>query len=93
MEMLDLLHRSIESSASDILLTVGVPPVLRINGQLSKMELERLTPKDVQRLVYSVLTERQVKVLEENRELDFTYDVPGLSRFRINVHFQRNSVC
>lgn len=92
MEMLDLLHRSIESSASDILLTVGVPPVLRINGQLSKMELEKLTPKDVQRLVYSVLTERQVKVLEENRELDFTYDVPGLSRFRINVHFQRNSV-
>lgn len=92
MEMFDLLHRSVEANASDVLLTVGVPPVLRVNGQLNKMELERLTPKDVQRLVYSILTEKQIKVLEEYRELDFTYDVPGLSRFRVNVHFQRNSV-
>lgn len=92
MEMLDLLHRSIETNASDILITVGVPPVLRVHAQLEKMDLEKLTPKEVQRLIYSVLTEKQIKILEENRELDFTYDVPGLSRFRINVHFQRNSV-
>jgi len=92
MEMLELLQRSIEASASDIILTVGVPPVLRVNGQLARMELERLSPKDAQRIIYSVLTEKQIKHLEENRELDFTYDVPGLSRFRINVHFQRSSV-
>src|SRR3989338_4968164 len=92
MEIIDLLHRSVEAKASDILITVGVPPVLRIHGELNRMELEKLSPKDVQRLVYSILTEKQVKILEENRELDFTYDVPGLSRFRVNVHFQRNSV-
>lgn len=86
------MQRSIEAKASDILITVGVPPVLRINGQLQRMELEKFSPKDAQQLVYSILTERQIKVLEENRELDFTYDVPGLSRFRVNVHFQRNSV-
>jgi len=92
MEMLELLQRGVEAKASDLLVTVGVPPVLRISGQLERMNLERLSPKDVQRLVYSVLTEKQIKLLEEQRELDFTYDVPGLSRFRINVHFQRNSV-
>lgn len=92
MEILELLQRSTEAKASDILVTVGVPPVLRISGQLNRMELEKLSPKDVQRLIYSILTEKQVKALEENRELDFTYDVPGLSRFRINVHFQRGSV-
>jgi len=92
MEMLELLQRSIEASASDIILTVGVPPVLRVNGQLARMELEKLSPKDAQRIIYSILTEKQIKHLEENRELDFTYDVPGLSRFRINVHFQRSSV-
>jgi twitching motility protein PilT len=92
MEMIELLQRGIDAKASDILLTVGVPPVLRVNGELTKMQLEKLSPKDVQHLVYSVLTERQVKLLEDHRELDFTYDVPGLSRFRVNVHFQRNSV-
>jgi twitching motility protein PilT len=92
MEMLELLQRSIEASASDIILTVGVPPVLRVNGQLARMELEKISPKDAQRIIYSILTEKQIKHLEENRELDFTYDVPGLSRFRINVHFQRSSV-
>lgn len=92
MEIQQLLQRSIEAKASDILITVGVPPVLRINGQLQRMELEKFSPKDAQQFVYSILTERQIKVLEENRELDFTYDVPGLSRFRVNVHFQRNSV-
>lgn len=92
MEMLELLQRTYETKASDVLLTVGVPPVLRINGQLHKMEIERLSPKDVQRLVYSILTEKQIKLFEENRELDFTYDVPGVSRFRVNVHYQRNSV-
>ena len=92
MEMIELLQRSIEANASDILITVGVPPVLRVNGQFNKMELEKLSPKDAQRIIYSILSEKQIKSLEENRELDFTYDVPGLSRFRVNVHFQRNSV-
>jgi len=92
MEMLELLQRSVEAKASDVLITVGVPPVLRITGKLQKMELEKLSPKDTQRIIYSILTEKQIKCLEDIRELDFTYDVPGLSRFRVNVHFQRNSV-
>jgi len=92
MDILGLLQRTVEAKASDLLITVGVPPVLRINGQIVKMELERLSPKDTQNIIYSMLSERQIKLFEENRELDFTYDVPGLSRFRINVHFQRNSV-
>ncbi len=92
MDILGLLQRTVEAKASDLLITVGVPPVLRIHGQLQKMELEKLSPKDAQQLVYSMLSERQIKTFEENRELDFTYDVPGLSRFRINLHFQRNSV-
>ncbi len=92
MESLELLQIAMDTNASDILLTVGVPPVLRINGELRRMELEKLSPKDVEHLVNLLLTEKQQKILQEARELDFTYDVPGLSRFRVNVHFQRNSV-
>jgi len=92
MEMLDLLHRTIEAEASDLLITVGVPPVLRVEGEIVKMNLPALSPKDCQDLIYAMLNEKQIARLEDNRELDFTYDVPGLSRFRVNVHFQRSSV-
>ncbi len=92
METLELLQRSAEANASDLLLTVGVPPVLRIEGQMTKMDLGILSPKDCKDLIYSLLNENQIKRLEKNRELDFTYDIPGLSRFRVNVHFQRSSV-
>ena len=65
METLELLQRSAEANASDLLLTVGVPPVLRIEGQMTKMDLGILSPKDCKDLIYSLLNENQIKTICE----------------------------
>lgn len=88
----ELLKAVLERGASDLHLTVGVPPVLRINGVLQRMDLPKLTSNDTRDLVYSILTARQREALESNLEFDLSYSVPGSARFRVNAFFQRNSV-
>lgn len=92
MEMVDLLQLVTDRGGSDLILAVGVPPVIRINRLLVQTELDPLTPKECKRLVHSILTETQRIRFEEAWELDFSYSVPGLARFRANVHRQRGSV-
>ncbi|MBI2871288.1 MAG: type IV pilus twitching motility protein PilT [Candidatus Omnitrophica bacterium] len=92
MEMVDLLQMVTDRGGSDLILAVGVPPVLRVNRQLVQSELDPLTPREAQRLIFSILTDEQRKRFEDRWELDFSYSVPGLSRFRANVHKQRGSV-
>jgi twitching motility protein PilT len=92
MEMIDLLQMVTERKGSDLILAVGVPPVIRINQELIQTDLDPLTPREAERLIYSILTEDQVKRFKADWELDFSYSVPGLSRFRTNVHRQRGSV-
>ncbi len=88
----ELLTLTVERKASDLHLTVGLPPMLRIDGELEPTQYERCTDYDTQRLVYDVLTDREIEEFEETRELDFSYGVKGLSRFRFNVYRQRGSV-
>ncbi|MBN1288940.1 MAG: type IV pilus twitching motility protein PilT [Actinobacteria bacterium] len=88
----ELLKEVLERGASDLHLTVGVPPVLRINGVLQRMDLPKMTSNDTRDLVYSILTARQREALESNLEFDLSYSVPGSARFRVNAFFQRNSV-
>lgn len=88
----ELLEEVIERGASDMHITVGVPPVLRINGVLKRMDLPKLTNNDTREMVYSILTARQRESLETNLEFDLSYSVPGSARFRVNAYFQRNSV-
>ncbi|TCO68398.1 type IV pilus twitching motility protein PilT [Caldanaerobacter subterraneus] len=91
METIELLKLVVEKKASDLHITVGVPPVVRINGYLQKLEGEPFTPKDTEEIVKDLLTSEQLKKLEENGDIDLSYSVTGLGRFRINVYKQRGS--
>jgi twitching motility protein PilT len=89
----DLLERMVARSASDLHLTVGAEPTVRVMGQLERMEeFGRLTPDDTQRLLYRMMSTEQQKHLEINRQLDMAHSIPGLARFRVNVYFQRESL-
>lgn len=92
MEITELFKLSKERGASDILLTVGVPPMLRIHGDLTPTENPVLTPDEVKRLVFSLLNERQRMEYEENRELDFSLGMGSDHRFRVNVYMQKGCV-
>jgi twitching motility protein PilT len=89
-----LLEEMIEKGASDLHLTAGQRPQLRVDGEMrptSGVE-EQLTPKDTQSLAYSVLTENQKKRFELDDELDFSFGIQNLARFRGNVFKQRGCV-
>jgi len=83
---------TIEKKASDLHLTEGMPPILRIDGRLTLTDLPRLTREDSKRLIYSVLTNEQKEKFESSWELDLSVAMQGMDRFRVNVHIQRGSV-
>ncbi len=89
----DLLEQMVARGASDLHVTVGTPPAVRIRGHLERLEgVEPLVPEDTQQLLYRVLNSEQQKQLEIKRQLDFAYAVPGVARFRVNVFFQREAL-
>ena len=89
----DLLTLTVEREASDLHLTAGSPPVIRVHGRLERVAgREKLTPDDVRTFIYRILSTEQQKVLEVKRQIDFSYSVPGLARFRVNAYFQRESI-
>ncbi len=91
--MHDLLSIMVERGASDLHITSGTYPQIRVYGKLTPLsQLERLTPPDTQRLAYSVLNEAQKQKFEEESELDLSFGVQGLARFRCNVYRQRGAV-
>ncbi|PIE53070.1 type IV pili twitching motility protein PilT [Candidatus Fermentibacteria bacterium] len=92
MNIKTLLKEMMERRATDLHLTVGAPPTVRIDGELTRMEYDPLTPNETQSLVYSLLKDEQKKRFELEKELDFAFGIKGLSRFRANVFYQRNTV-
>ncbi len=89
----DFLNAVIERGASDLHMTSGLPPMLRIHGELRPIEGYRmLLPKDLQEIIYSMLTQKQREIFEEHLELDMSYSLPGRGRFRVNVFQQRDSM-
>jgi twitching motility protein PilT len=88
----DLLKLLFEKNASDLHLTAGSPPVLRIDGDIVPVELEKLTPEVCQELIYGVLTDEQKERFERENELDLAFGVKGLGRIRMNVFRQRGAV-
>ncbi len=88
----DLLTILMERKGSDLHLSVGSSPIIRVNGDLIPLDYEYITPSRAQQLLYSILTDEHIRRFEDTHELDFAYSVPGLSRFRVNMHFQRGSV-
>lgn len=88
----DLLRMLVEKDASDLHLRVGEPPVMRIHGELVRTNLPVLRPEDTQALVYSILNEERRAHFERFMELDMSYAIPGLARFRVNIFRQRGHV-
>jgi twitching motility protein PilT len=93
MDIIELLKKANESKASDLHIKVGSPPVLRIDGELTPLTSEkRVSPEDVLKVVYSVLTNEQKDSFKREKDIDFAYGVPGVGRFRCNVFVQRGSL-
>ena len=88
----DLLKQMIDRGASDLHVTTGSPPRLRIDGKLIPIDHPPLTPVDTKNLCYSILTDAQKHRFEENNELDLSFGIKGLSRFRANIFMQRGAV-
>ncbi|MDP9165222.1 MAG: type IV pilus twitching motility protein PilT [Actinomycetota bacterium] len=89
----DLLLEVLDRGASDLHLTVGAPPTVRMNGHLEPVEgREPLTPQVIQQVLYAILTQKQRERFEEVLELDFAYSLPGRARFRVNLYKQREAI-
>lgn len=94
MTIKDLLHKVIEAEASDLHLTVGAPPTLRVDGQLTPVVgTEVLTSDAAKNLVFDLLNPEQKEIFLASKELDFSYALSDVkARFRVNVFFQRGDV-
>ncbi len=88
----DLLKIMIDRNASDLHISTGTPPRIRVDGQLTPLSGEPLNPADTKALCYSILTDTQKHKFEENNELDLSFGMKGLSRFRANIFMQRGAV-
>ena len=88
-----LLLEVVDRRASDLHLTAGAPPMVRVRGRLVPVEgYPLLTPTDTRELVYSILSNAQRQKLENNWQIDFAYQIPGAARFRVNAYFQRSAL-
>ena len=88
-----LLEQTVALDASDLHLTVGSPPAVRVRGHLRRLEgAPALGADETQQLLYRILSSERQKQLEVKRQLDFSHSVPGLARFRVNIFFQRGSL-
>ncbi|MEW6127293.1 MAG: type IV pilus twitching motility protein PilT [Acidobacteriota bacterium] len=88
----ELLRKMIEMGGSDLHITTSSPPMVRVHGHLRPLDYPELTPAETKQVAYSVLTDAQKHRFEENLELDFSFGIKGLSRFRANLFNQRGAV-
>lgn len=88
MDITELLAFSVKHKASDLHLSAGVPPMIRVDGDVRKINLPALEHRQVHSLVYDIMNDHQRKELEENFEVDFSFEVPGMARFRVNAFQQ-----
>ncbi|SRR6266508_4559526 len=89
----DLLQQTVALGASDLHITVGTPPAVRVRGHLARLDnVEPFDAEGTQTLLYRILSSEQQKDLELKRQIDLAYEVPGVARFRVNVYFQREAL-
>ncbi len=88
----DLLKKLMELSGSDLHITTNSPPQVRVHGHLQPLDMPPLGPADTKQLAYSVMTDAQKHRFEEDLELDFSFGLKGLARFRANIFNQRGAV-
>src|SRR3712207_3266737 len=88
----DILRSAVAAKASDVHINVGAPPLFRVHTVVTHSDFPIMTPEGTVRLAKEMMNEKRWKEFEEHRDSDFSYEIPGVSRFRVNAHFQRNSV-
>ncbi|MEA2030086.1 MAG: type IV pilus twitching motility protein PilT [candidate division Zixibacteria bacterium] len=88
----ELLEQIVKMGASDLHLTVGSPPVVRIDGKLQRLDYDMLTGEMTKKLSYSMINDKQKLKFEKNSELDFSFGIESMSRFRCNIFMQRGNV-
>jgi twitching motility protein PilT len=89
----DILLQVVAQKASDLHITAGSPPMLRVRGSLVALDgMPRLTPTDTREIVYAILSSSQRQRLEMEWQIDFAYSIPGHARFRVNAYFQRGTI-
>ncbi len=88
MDISELLAFSVKNKASDLHLSAGLPPMIRVHGDVRRINLPPLEHKDVHSMIYDIMNDGQRKTFDENLEVDFSFDLPGLARFRVNAFMQ-----
>ncbi len=88
MEISELLAFSVKNKASDLHLSAGLPPMIRVHGDVRRINVPALEHKDVHSMVYDIMNDGQRKFYEENLEVDFSFEIPNLARFRVNAYVQ-----
>ena len=88
----DILRNAVQAKASDIHLMVGAPPLFRIHTVMTPSDFPIVTPEGSQRIAKELLGEKRWVEFEKDRDYDFSYEIPGLGRFRVNAHYQRTSI-
>ncbi|MFT5708982.1 MAG: twitching motility protein PilT, partial [Oceanospirillaceae bacterium] len=88
MDITELLSFSVQQKASDLHITAGLPPMIRVDGEIRRIKMDALQDKEVQTLIYDIMSDRVRKDYEDNWEADFSFEVPGLARFRVNAFNQ-----
>jgi twitching motility protein PilT len=88
----DILRNAVNMKASDVHITVGQPPLFRIHTVVTPSDFPIVTPEGSMRIAHELIDEKRWTHFEEMRDADFSYEIPGLGRFRVNAHFQRKSV-
>ncbi|MCF6225935.1 MAG: twitching motility protein PilT, partial [Xanthomonadales bacterium] len=92
MDINELLAFSVKNKASDLHLSAGMPPLIRVDGDIRRLDLPSLENKDLLELVYSTLNDHQRRDFEANLEIDYSYSVPEVARFRVNAYHQDRGI-
>lgn len=88
MDIAELLAFTVQNRASDLHLSAGMPPMIRIDGDIRKVNLPPLSNDEVRALIYDIMNDRQRRDYEENLEVDFSFELPNIARFRVNAYHQ-----
>ncbi|MFC1562746.1 type IV pilus twitching motility protein PilT [candidate division KSB1 bacterium] len=89
MDIIEILTFAKKNGASDLHLSAGSPPMIRIHGEMKKLKIPNLTRDDIHYMIYDIMDDSQKKRFEENKEIDFSRDIGGVARFRVNIFFQK----
>ena len=89
----EIMRVACNAGASDVHITVGIPPKMRVNGNLIAMDYPRMMPADTLAVTYSIMNDAQKERYEERGEYDMSFSIPELGRYRVNAYKQRSSIC